>query len=333
MPRAASNIVSPLIAMRPRSGRRIPAMALTTEVLPAPERPKSAVTPSPPSNAAARRNSPRLRSTSSESIVASYAARGAPHHDFGEIQRGEREHDREHAQTQRRGVARRDLGVGVDRKRQRARLAGDVRYEGDGRAELSEATRKRQEHTGDDARERKRERHGEKDAHPPCPKRARRVLERAVYGLEREPDRAHHQRKAHDPCRERSAGPAESDHDAEPLLEDLAERAATTEQQQQEIAHHDRRQHQRQVHGRVEQRLARKARAREDIGDCYREREADDDAPERHTKAEQEDLLLLGAQSQHQKPYFLKISPAPGLVSHSMNPAAAGFALATTAIG
>src|SRR5262245_19839923 len=104
MPRAASNTVSPLMAMRPRSGRRIPAMALITEVLPAPERPKSAVTPSPASNEAARRKSPSSRSISSESIFSGYPSRGTAHQEFGDIEGGERQQHRDDAQTHRRRV-------------------------------------------------------------------------------------------------------------------------------------------------------------------------------------------------------------------------------------
>ena len=41
------------------------------------------------------------------------------------------------------------------------------------------------------------------------------VLQPAVDRLERQPDRAHQQRKAHDAAGERRAGPAEREHDAE----------------------------------------------------------------------------------------------------------------------
>src|SRR5262245_60161871 len=103
MPRPASNTVSPLMAMRPRSGRRVPAMALTTEVLPAPERPKSAVTPSPASNDAARRKSPNSRSTSTNSIFACDPARRAAHQDFGDVQGSERKQHGDDAQPYRSG--------------------------------------------------------------------------------------------------------------------------------------------------------------------------------------------------------------------------------------
>ena len=49
--------------------------------------------------------------------------------------------------------------------------------------------------------------------------RAGGLLEPAVDRLEREPDRAHHQRKRHDRRGERGAGPAEGEHDAAAGLE------------------------------------------------------------------------------------------------------------------
>src|SRR5215472_9871423 len=280
MPRAASNIVSPLIAIRPRSGRRMPAIALTTEVLPAPDRPKSAVTPSPASNDAERRKSPRLRPMSSESIFAVDAARSAAHQDLGKVERGEREQYRQHAQAHRRGVTGRRLRIGVDRERQRPRFARDVRHEGDRCAELAKASREREQRAGDDAGKREWQRHGEKHSHPARAERARGGLELSVYRLERKPDRAHHQREPHDGGGERGAGPSEREDDAEPLLEDLAERPAPPEEKQQEESYDDGRQYQRQVDHRIEEDLTRKARACQDVGHRHSERQADENAPE-----------------------------------------------------
>src|SRR5882672_720482 len=152
MPSSAANTVSPLISMRPRSGRRMPAMALTTEVLPAPDRPNSAVTPSPVWNEAERLQAPSLRSTSTDSIfLAHYPARRAAHQDFRYVERGERQQHRDDAQAHRGRVARRGLRVRVDRERQRARLARNVGNEGDGRAELAQAAREGEQHAGDHA--------------------------------------------------------------------------------------------------------------------------------------------------------------------------------------
>src|SRR5882672_581616 len=174
MPRPLSNTGSPSIVMRPRSGRRMPAMALTTEVLPAPERPKSAVTPSPTRNEAASRKPPSVRSMSTDSIFfASYPARSAAHQDFRNVQRGKRQKHRYEAQSHRRLVARRRLRKGIDRERQGARLAGNVRHEGDGRAEFTEAAREGEQHAGDEARKSQGQRHGEKYAGRACSQSAR----------------------------------------------------------------------------------------------------------------------------------------------------------------
>src|SRR5262245_51760305 len=101
----------------------MPAIAFTTEVLPAPARRKSAVTPSPASNDAARRKLPRLRPMSSESIFAVNPARRAAHQDLGNVEGSEGEQYREHAQAHRRRIALRRLRKRIDGERQRARLA------------------------------------------------------------------------------------------------------------------------------------------------------------------------------------------------------------------
>src|SRR2546421_228917 len=62
--------------MRPRSGRISPATALTSEVLPDPERPNSAVRPAPLSKAASRRKSPRRCWTATLSIAPPATAPG-----------------------------------------------------------------------------------------------------------------------------------------------------------------------------------------------------------------------------------------------------------------
>src|ERR1044072_446124 len=82
--------------MRPRSGVTSPATMLTIEVLPEPEGPNSAVTPSTASNFAAMAKSPSCFSTSTASISLPVKARaGAPCEPFGEDQGGERDNDRD----------------------------------------------------------------------------------------------------------------------------------------------------------------------------------------------------------------------------------------------
>jgi hypothetical protein len=65
-------------------------------------------------------------------------------------------------------------------------------------------------------------------------------------------------------------------------------RIARTEEQQQGESDDDRRQDQRQVNDRVEQRLTRKIGAREHVGEEDRRREAASDADQRHLETEQD---------------------------------------------
>ena len=103
----------------------------------------------------------------------------------------------------------------VDRGRQCLRLAGDVRDEGDRRAEFAEGAGERQHHAGEDAgQDSGRVTSGKpRRAAPSVPAASSRP---PVDRVERQPDRAHHQRKAHDGAGERRAGPAEREDDAEP---------------------------------------------------------------------------------------------------------------------
>src|SRR5690348_3246519 len=125
--------------MRPDSGRDRPAIRLSTVLLPAPERPNSAVTPPPVLNAASSAKLPSRQRASNSSIEARHARGRPPQQELGSHERREREHDRENAKAQRLRVAARYLGERVDRQRQRLGLARDVRDERDRRAELAEA--------------------------------------------------------------------------------------------------------------------------------------------------------------------------------------------------
>ncbi len=107
------------------------------------------------------------------------------------------------------------------------------------------------------ARQRQRQRDGRRTpATGVAPSVRRRLLEPAVDRFDRQPDRPHQQRKRHDAAGQRRAGPAERKHDAEVSARNAPTSAAPAERQQQQIAGDDRRQHQRQVHQRLEQRLA-----------------------------------------------------------------------------
>src|SRR5471032_2003234 len=115
-PPAESNKSLPLHAMRPRSGATSPAAILTIVVLPEPEGPNSAVTPSAASNFAAIVNSPSCFSTSTLSISAPVQPHaGAAREPFGANERDQRDHDCDQHQPPGRGVPVRDLRVGIDR--------------------------------------------------------------------------------------------------------------------------------------------------------------------------------------------------------------------------
>src|SRR5690348_8380315 len=130
MPHSLSVRTSPATAIWPRSGRKRPAIALISVVLPAPERPNNAVSPPALSNAASRRNAPKLCSTATLSMSQPQrAAGGALDQPLGDEQRRQRNRDRDERQAERRRIAARHLYQRVDQGRQRLRLAGDVRDE------------------------------------------------------------------------------------------------------------------------------------------------------------------------------------------------------------
>jgi hypothetical protein len=76
MPSAESNSTTPLMRIAPRRGRVMPAIALTTVVLPAPDRPNSPTIGASAANLTARSNDPSLASMST-SITSPARARRA----------------------------------------------------------------------------------------------------------------------------------------------------------------------------------------------------------------------------------------------------------------
>src|SRR5262245_34507773 len=99
MPRLASNSTSPLMRIRPRVGLPIPAIALTTLVLPEPERPNKPTIGASAANLTSRWNAPR-RSSISTSIIVVHAV-GAPGHPLRGSQRHDGENDSDDRQAQR----------------------------------------------------------------------------------------------------------------------------------------------------------------------------------------------------------------------------------------
>src|SRR5215831_2570621 len=138
--------------MRPRSGVSSPAIMLTIDVLPEPEAPNSAVTPSAASNAAAIEKSPRRFSTSTASMLFPVKARSrAPREPFRDDQRQQRDRDRDQHQPAGGGIAAGNIGIGVDRRGDGLRLARNIGDEGDGGAELAQRLGEAQHHAGDHA--------------------------------------------------------------------------------------------------------------------------------------------------------------------------------------
>src|SRR5712691_4185984 len=241
MPRSVSVSTSPSTTIRPRRGRKRPAIALTSVVLPAPERPNSAVRPAPLSNAASSTKSPKRCVTATLSTSEPQGtAGGALDQHLRDEQREERDRDRDGGQPQRREIAARYLDQRVDRGRQGLGLAGDVRDEGDRRAELAERASEGQDHAGEDARQDQRQ--GDCRKYPEGVGAERRggVFQAAVDRIERQADRAHHQRKSHHRAGQRGTGPAEGKHDPEAFGEQSTERPLPAEQQEEEVSGDDR---------------------------------------------------------------------------------------------
>ena len=234
----------------------------------------------------------------STSIIAP-RPRGAPGQPFGGRQRDDRQHDGDDGEAQRLRVAARHLRERVDGERQRLGLAGNVRDEGDRRAELAQPARERQQRSGDDARHGKRQRDGSEYPEARAAERPRRDFEPLVDGFDRQPDRAHHQREAHQRRRERRAGPAEREHDPEPFVEQAPDGAALAEEHQQRKADDHRRQHERKVDDRIDHRLPGKRVARQSIGDGDRDRQAAENADHGHPEAQRQDSDLVRAETRH----------------------------------
>src|SRR5260370_42703946 len=158
MPRALWKIPSPLAPRWPGRGRLIPASALITLVLPEPERPNNPTTGASARNATASSNAPKRCSTSTL-IMRTDLALGASRQPFRCDQRADRQHYRNRAEPQRLGVPAGRLHERVNGERKRLGLSRDVRDESDRRSEFPEASRERQQYTGDDARQPERQCH------------------------------------------------------------------------------------------------------------------------------------------------------------------------------
>src|SRR5947209_9733819 len=162
---AESNSSVPLTAMRPRSGVKRPAIMLTIDVLPEPEGPNRAVTPSGVSNFTATLKSPSCFSTSTTSMSAPVQpGAGAPREPFGRNKRDQRDDDCYNDEPRSRRIAAGDLQIGIDRRREGLGFARNIRHERNGSAEFAERFGKTQHHAGDDAGDGQRQCHSEKHA-------------------------------------------------------------------------------------------------------------------------------------------------------------------------
>ena len=156
--------------------------------------------------------------------------------------------------------------------------------------------REGEDHAGDKARRDQRQRDGEEDPGGVRAERAGGGFEPLVDALDGKPDRAHHQREAHDRAGQRRTRPAEREDDAEMLIEEGAHRPFPAEGDEQQIAGDDRRHHQRQMHDAVEQRLAPEVAPRQQHGDGQAEGQAADHGHGRDQEAKPDRGQFVGAQ-------------------------------------
>ena len=88
---------------------------------------------------------------------------------------------------------------------------------------------------------------------PPRPQRARRLLQSGVGGFQRQADGADHHREGHHRAGQRRARRGEHQTDAEPVIQQRADRVRESPKTiSRQPAGHHRRQHQRQMHESVE---------------------------------------------------------------------------------
>src|SRR6185436_19582734 len=153
---AASKSTVSLMRIEPRCGVAIPAMALMTLVLPEPERPKRPTMGASAANLTSRWKEPSCCSIST--LIIALRLRGAAGEPLGRGERGDRQHDRDEAETHRLRVAARHLGETIYRQRQSLRLSGNVGDESNRGAEFAQPARERKQCPGDDPRQGERQR-------------------------------------------------------------------------------------------------------------------------------------------------------------------------------
>ena len=275
---------------------------LTTVVFPAPEGPNNAVTPPAASKRTASLNAPSSFSTSTAStIIPVEAHAGAAGEPFRGEERRKRQDDREQHQPACRGVAAGNLHQGVDRGEMVCVSPGilDTKVMV---APNSPSARAKHSTTPAMMPGKASGKVTVRNTRTVGAERGGGLLEPAVDRLKRKPDRADHERKAHDAAGQRRAGPAEREHDAEMIVQKGADRPLASERNEQQIPGDDRRQHQRQEDEPVEHALAPEILARQQPADGDAERQRERRRDERDAQRQRDGGPFGGGEVKHGVP-------------------------------
>ena len=217
---------------------------------------------------------------------------------LGEAQSCHRQDDGEQGQPCSLRLAVRHLQSVEDRKRQGLRLAGDVGGKGDDGAELTKADRVAEYGRHQNAGGGKRQGDAGQAVEEPGAERTRGLLEPRVHRLQRQPHRAHHDRKTHHRAGERRTRFRKRKPDVKHAPQERARRPLNTENHQQQPARHDRWQRQRQKHQRIQYAPAWEAAACEKHRGRSGKRQPDTDRTRGHAERQQNRLAFFIGEDQ-----------------------------------
>src|SRR5664280_1384385 len=235
MPASASKSTSPSSATCPWSGRSSPAMALSVNVLPAPEGPNSTSRVASLAKAMSSSNrcdgSPMVLRTATFHFMArrSRAPRNACRRQAACEQQHRDAGDRRQKDEPVGQIILAGLYGFVDGDRHRLRLAGDAARDHQGRAEFAQRSGEREQGAGEDASPRQRQGDAAEDRRGAEPENLCRLLELRVDRLEGGACRFADEGKGDDRGGDHRALPGEDEMDAERALEPAAEPAASTD--------------------------------------------------------------------------------------------------------
>src|SRR6185295_4465499 len=156
-----SSSTTPSISTCASSAASSPATMLTSVVLPQPERPNRPTTPEVETSIATSSVNPSRRFSARMLNMLALAPQQplhAPRDELGDQQADQAERERNCRKPRGERVAVRRLQCRVQRDRQRASLAGNVRHERDHRAELTESRGKCSDDTSEYPRQHQRQR-------------------------------------------------------------------------------------------------------------------------------------------------------------------------------